>query len=240
MTMPLVQPMAVVAGACRAPWGVAADGLPGAAPVELPNVPGFVTSRFSPLVAAAVDACLGGPQDDSGPVAGRGERTAIVLATACGDITTTDTATRRMVAGQVHSPLLFFQSVTTSVLGHVSKRYGITGPVSCVSDGGELAPRALELAGIMLEDDWLDQVLLIGVDIAAAERVGWVRDHLDGAYPLGPLPQGDAVVALLLRRGPDADGPSPAPPPAAPLPAEYGWLAPLVALCPAAGPRPTV
>jgi hypothetical protein len=240
MTMPLERPMTVVAGACRAPWGAAADGLPGAAPLALPNVPGFVTSRFSPLVAAAVDACLGGPDGDRDLVAGRGERTAIVLATMCGDTTTTDTATRRMVAGQVHSPLLFFQSVTTSVLGHLGKRYGITGPVSCVSDGAGLAEETLRLAGVVLDDAWLDQGLVVGDDVAAEDRVTWVRGHADRTYPLGPLPRGDAVVALLLRRGDGTDGPSPLPGPAAPLPSEYGWLAPLVALCPGAGPRTTV
>lgn len=234
------RPLTVVAGACRAPWGAAADGLPGAAPPALPNVPGFVTSRFSPLVAAAVDACLGGPDGDRDPVAGRGERTAIVLATMCGDTTTTDTATRRMVAGQVHSPLLFFQSVTTSVLGHLGRRYGITGPVGCVSDGAGLAAEALRLAEVVLDDPWLEQVLVVGVDVAAEERVTWAREHTDRTYPLGPLPRGDAVVALLLRRGDEADGPSPVPGPAAPAPPGYGWLAPLVALCPGTGPRTTV
>lgn len=240
MTTLLDRPMTVVAGACRAPWGAAADGLPGAAPLRLPSVPGFVTSRFSPLVAAAVEACLGGPPGDPDLVAGRGERTAIVLATMCGDTTTTDTATRRMVAGQVHSPLLFFQSVTTSVLGHLSRRYGITGPISCVSDGADLSSEALRLAEVVLDDDWLDQVLVVGVEVEAEERVDWVREHADRAYPLGPLPRGDAVVALLLRRGDEAREPTRVPPSAAPAPSAYGWLAPLVALCPEAGPRPAV
>lgn len=239
MTTPLERPMTVVAGACRAPWGAAADGLPGAAPPQLPSVPGFVTSRFSPLVAAAVEACLGGPPGDPDLVAGRGERTAIVLATMCGDTTTTDTATRRMVAGQVHSPLLFFQSVTTSVLGHLSRRYGITGPISCVSDCADLSSQALGLAEAVLDDDWLDQVLVVGVEVAAEDRVDWVRGHVDRPCPLGPLPRGDAVVALLIRRDGETGEPA-LPRSAAPAPSAYGWLAPLVALCPEGGPRPAL
>ncbi|WP_035804594.1 beta-ketoacyl-[acyl-carrier-protein] synthase family protein [Kitasatospora mediocidica] len=218
---------AVVAAACRAPWGAAAEGLPGAAPVELPNVAGFVTSRFSPLVVAVAEACLGEPGSGRDLVAGRGERTAMVLATAGGDHTTTDVATQRMVAGQVHSPLLFFQSVTTSVLGHLAKRYGITGPISCVSAGAGLAPEALRVADILLDDEELDQVLLVGVELAANERVDWVQGRLDGAYPLGPLPRGDAAVALLLRRAEAGDT---TPSSVGDWP-EYGWLAPLVGLC---------
>ncbi|MFI9270989.1 ketosynthase [Kitasatospora sp. NPDC052896] len=240
MQTPLEQPLVVVAGACLAPWGPAADGLPGAAPVELPNVPGFVTSRFSPLVAAVADACLGGPQAGSGLSAARAERTAIVLATVFGDTTTLDTASRRMVEGQVHSPLLFFQSVTTSVLGHLSKRYGVTGPISCVSACAEPAPEALRLAEVMLDDDWLDQVLVIGVEIAANERVDWVRGHLGDACPLDTPPRGDAAVALLLRRAgaDDAGGPATRADAAASVLSAYGWLAPLAALCPQAGRQP--
>jgi hypothetical protein len=247
MTTLLAQPRSIVAAACRAPWGEAADGLPGAAPAELPNVPGFVLSRFSPLVAEVATACLGEPGSDRDLTVGRAERTAIVLATTYGDTTTSDVATERLVAGQVHSPLLFFQSVTTSILGHLSKRYGITGPISCVSAGTDPAAEALRLADLLLDDEEVEQVLVVGVETAANGRVDWVRERVGTARLFGPLPQGDAAAALLLRRQ-DPDG-SPQVLPAVPAvpvesagsvePAEprwpaYGWLAPLVELCTAA------
>ncbi|CCH29454.1 beta-ketoacyl synthase chain length factor [Actinosynnema sp. NPDC047251] len=222
-------PRAVVGAACLAPWGERARDVPGAAPVDLTSVPGFVTSRFNPLVAAVAEQCLGAPGGDL--IHGLGERTAIVLATACGDTTTSDLATRKLVAGQVHSPLLFFQSVTTSILGHLARQYGITGPVSCVSACEDLAGSALRLADLLLFDDELEQVLVIGVELAPNDRVTWVRDRLGAEHPLGRLPLGeDAAVALLLRR---ATRGRPAVPADPPHPA-YGWLGQLVGLCTAA------
>ncbi|MFF1676954.1 beta-ketoacyl synthase chain length factor [Streptomyces sp. NPDC058256] len=232
MTTLLAQPRSIVAAACRAPWGEAADGLPGAAPAELPNVPGFVLSRFSPLVAEVAGACLGDPGTEHDLTAGRAGRTAIVLATTYGDTTTSDVATQRLVAGKVHSPLLFFQSVTTSILGHLTKRYGITGPISCISAGTDPAAEALQLADLLLDEEEVEQVLVIGVETAANERVDWVRERVGSARLFGPLPQGDAAVALLLRRGNTDGSPGlPAAEPTVPQWPAYGWLAPLVELC---------
>ncbi|MBD0743123.1 beta-ketoacyl synthase chain length factor [Streptomyces sp. CBMA152] len=228
MTTLLAPPRTIAAAACRAPWGPAAAGLPGAAPAELPGVPGFVLSRFNPLIADVVVGCLGEPGSDGDLTAGAGASTAVVLATTYGDTTTSDVATQRLVAGQVHSPLLFFQSVTTSILGHLTKRYGVTGPLSCLSTGSEPALAALEFADVLLDDEDMSQVLVVGVETAANERVDWVREHVGTETLFGPLPHGDAAVALLLR----ADRPHEAvgarlstdrwPP--------YGWLSPLAEL----------
>lgn len=215
----------VAAGACRVPWGPAANGLPGAAPAELPGLTGFVLSRFNPLIADVVVDCLGEPGSPHDLTTGRADRTAIVLATTYGDTTTSDVATQRLVAGQVHSPLLFFQSVTTSVLGHLARQYGITGPISCISTGADPAAEALTLADLLLAEDDADQVLVVGVETAANERVDWIRERVDEQGGFGPLPHGDAAVALLLRRG----GEGTAAPKSRSWP-QYGWLAPLVQL----------
>ncbi|GAA2513514.1 beta-ketoacyl synthase chain length factor [Winogradskya humida] len=221
---------AIRSAACTTPWGGAATGLPGAAPVPLASVVGFVTSRFSPLVHAVATACLGTPYsagDLSGP------RTGMVLATMFGDTVTLDTATRRLAGGQVHSPMLFFQSVTTSILGHLGRTYGISGPVECLSAARDGAAEALFAADLMLDQDDVDQVLLIGVELAANERATWIHRRL-AAEGLDALPDGDCAVALLLAR--DGNGPATLRTAAgihaaAPEPryARFGWLAPLVA-----------
>ncbi|MFJ9871288.1 beta-ketoacyl synthase chain length factor [Streptomyces sp. NPDC101165] len=236
MTTLLAPPRTIAAAACRAPWGPTAEGLPGAAPAELPGVPGFVLSRFNPLIADVVVACLGEPGTDGDLTAGSGASTAIVLATTYGDTTTSDVATQRLVDGQVHSPLLFFQSVTTSILGHLTKRYGITGQLSCVSAGTEPALAALELADVLLDEDDVTQVLIVGVETAANERVDWVRERVGTDRLFGPLPHADAAVALLLREDRDGQTSGTRRLSAARWP-EYGWLSPLAELAELAAPQ---
>ncbi|MDN3259835.1 ketosynthase [Streptomyces sp. CSDS2] len=229
------RPRAVAGAACLAPWGGRAEGVPGAAPEELPKVIGFVQSRFSPIVNAAVLTCLGEPTSDSNLVGTAGGRTAMVLATMYGDTVTGDTATARMVEGQVHSPLLFFQSVTTSILGHLTKRYGITGPLTSLSHLTDPAGQALLLADSLLESDAVDQVVVVGVETAANERAAWVQERLTAAgEPTGALPVSDAAAVVLLRKtGPGAEHlpllDSAVTEPGAPAAPEYGWLSALVA-----------
>ncbi|MGC0398828.1 hypothetical protein RKD27_001472 [Streptomyces sp. SAI-126] len=236
MPTALTRPRAIAGAACRTPWGEAAAGLPGAADTELPKVVGFVVSRFSPLVHDVVTACLGAPGTPDDLVGDLGPRTAIVLATLYGDTTTTDTATQRLVAGQVHSPLLFFQSVTTSILGHLTKRYGITGQLTCLSAGGDLAADALRTADLLLDQDDVEQVLVIGVETEPGERATWVHERIAAEDGLDALPAGDAAVALLLRRTtpglPELRSvpaePGPTATDAVPWSAPFGWLRALV------------
>ncbi|MGA5193272.1 ketosynthase [Streptomyces exfoliatus] len=232
--------LALTSAAVLTPWGEAADGLPGAAPVKLPKVKGFLGSRFSPLVHAVAQACLGEAQTFAGPDGKAGHRTGIVVATLFADTTTTDTSTRRVMEGQVHNPLLFFQSVTTSVLGHLGKVYGIRGPFNCVSGVADLAAEALGLARVVLDSGDVDQLLVVGVECAPNERAAWVHGSLSEKAPLDRLPAGDTAVALLLRRAAAEDGL-----PRAGLAADtirpewteaFGWLTPLVATAEAAYP----
>ncbi|WP_416981238.1 beta-ketoacyl synthase chain length factor [Streptomyces sp. T028] len=232
----LTKPRAIASAACLTPWGEEAAGLPGAAEAELPKVTGFVVSRFSPLVHEVVTACLGAPGTADDLVGAAGPRTAVVLATLFGDTTTTDTATQRLVADRVHSPLLFFQSVTTSILGHLTKRYGITGQLTCLSAGGDLAAEALRAADLLLDQDDVEQVLVIGVETEPRERATWVHGLAADEDGLDALPAGDAAVALLLRRRatglPELRGmpeePDRAADSAAPWTAPFGWLRALV------------
>ncbi|MFI0878125.1 ketosynthase [Streptomyces parvus] len=169
-----------------------------------PSVPGFVESRFSPLVRQAVDLCWADAKP-AGPDR-FADRTGMLMLTAFGDSTTTDLASRRLVEGRVRNPLLFYQSVPTSILGFITRELGITGPLTCLSvhDGG--TRESFETAGLMLADDAVDQLLLIGVELAGTARTTAAGAGVPGAVRDPGL--GDAAVALLLRRQPDPAGPA--------------------------------
>ncbi|WP_336320946.1 hypothetical protein [Streptomyces lavendofoliae] len=164
-----------------------------------PGVPGFIESRFSPLVRQAVDLCWM-DAERAGP-SRLADRTGVLLLTAFGDSTTTDLASRRLIEGRVRNPLLFYQSVPTSILGFITRELGITGPLTCLSVHDGNAREAFETAGLMLADDSLDQLLLIGVELAGTARTSAAGEGIPGG--VRDPSQGDAAAALLLRRPPD-------------------------------------
>jgi len=174
-----------------------------------PPVAGFVESAFSPLVYQTVERCLTARPGD-------GSRTAIVLASTVGDATTLDLGSRLLVAGQVHNPLLFMQSTANAILGMLSREFAITGPLLCLSAATDLAGELLSTAELLLDDEDLDRVVLIGVELAATERTTAAYRHLRG---IGP-PATDLAVAIVLDRD---DTPLPRPSYDAPS-TEYGTL----------------
>jgi hypothetical protein len=211
--------------------------------VELPKVPGFAVSRFGPLVHSVVTACLGPSGGPDHHIGRNGGATAVVLATMYGDAVTVDTATRRAAAGKAPSPVLFFQSVSTSILSHVTRAYAIHGPLTCVSAVRDPAAEALRVADTFLDDPDLEQVLVIAVETEPNERVLHAAE-LAAAEGVAPhLPAGDAAAALLLRRFDDSEK-------AARLtlaeggsdtgggPRQFGWLGGLMTLCAAVGAEP--
>jgi hypothetical protein len=191
----------VASAGCVGPWGATAGELrawlsaggAGAREARMPPpVPGFIESQFNPLVYAVVKQCLSswGPEEGAG--------TAIVLGSGLGDTTTADVASQNVAKGSVHNPLLFFQSVPTSILGYVTREFGITGPLSCVA-GSELSTNMLEMADLLLEDKTLHQVLLLGLELQLNPRTARVRE-LQGESGGGL--EADVAVGLLLRRAP--------------------------------------
>ncbi|MFI9754753.1 beta-ketoacyl synthase N-terminal-like domain-containing protein [Streptomyces collinus] len=170
---------------------------------ELPGVPGFVVSAFNPLVRETVRRCLGDPgtPDVPNPLTKPfPDSTAIVLATVAADATTSDTASQKLLSGRVHNPLLFFQSVTTSIVGHLAIEYGLTGPIHCVAADHGADTTALDAAALLLLDDTIDQVLVIGVELAANPRTAAAFERLAALGHDGRPPAADLAVALLLRR----------------------------------------
>ncbi len=143
-------------------------------------LPGFVGSSFAPLVAHVAGTCLtkvyGRPPADIG----RGDRTAVVLVTVRGDLSTSAAVASAIDESRRIPPLLFFSSVPNAVAGAVAATWGLRGPLVVINPVGDPASDAIELAGLLIEDGDTDEVLLIRVEQAC----------LDG--------ESDRAVATLL------------------------------------------
>ncbi|WP_371687548.1 beta-ketoacyl synthase chain length factor [Micromonospora sp. KC721] len=153
----------------EARWPEPGDGSP-------PPLPGFVHSSFAPLVAAVAGRCL---RRRTPPA---GSRCAVVLVSAAGDRPSADHVRATVAAGGRIGPLFFFQSVPNSVAGHVAARWGLDGPVVCLSPTGNPRADAVAEAELLLHDGDADVALLVLVEHAP-----------DGA-PTG-------AVAVLLGEG---------------------------------------
>lgn len=166
--------------------------------IPLPRLPGFVESAFSPLAYEAARLCLAERPGD-------GSRTAVALASTAGDTTTADLASRRMVSGRVHNPLLFMQATPNSVLGYLSREFGITGQMFSLSTLDDPVTELLSMADLLLEDPEVDRVLVLGVELGGSERLAAVYEELaDGrGHPAQALPAdaGLAAAVLLGRPG---------------------------------------
>jgi Beta-ketoacyl synthase, N-terminal domain len=181
------QPRWAVAGAVvlsRAAWPESpGDGVPA--------IPGFVTSSFSPLVAELAERCLqryfgARPADPD-----LGRRTGVLLASTSGDIATAAAIAQAVDDGRSVPPLLFFQSNPNAVVGYVSARWGLAGPVVCTMPPADALADAQRGAVLLLEDGDADAVLVI---VAEQARAADGRDHgvaqLVGpsSWPAGSLP----------------------------------------------------
>ncbi|HVB42164.1 MAG TPA: beta-ketoacyl synthase chain length factor [Streptosporangiaceae bacterium] len=141
---------------------------PGGPDDELPAVAGFVVSEFSPLAAALADLCLlgyfGSPPADPG----RGERTAIVLASSTGDVGTAAAVARAVQDGRRVPPLLFYQSNPNAVAGYIAARWGLAGPVVCTMPTGDPLTDALASASLLITDGDADAALVVVADAGLA------------------------------------------------------------------------
>lgn len=108
---------------------------PGTDASDLPAVAGFVTSGFSPLVAAVTELCLTGHWGEPPALPACGDATAVVLASATGDLVTTAAIGEAVSAGRRVPPLLFYQSNLNAVAGYVAARWGLRGPVVATMPG---------------------------------------------------------------------------------------------------------
>jgi len=157
-------------------------------------VPGFVESTFNPLIHEVARRCLAERPGD-------GTRTALLLGSTVGDSGTTDLASRLMIGGQVSNPLLFMQATANAILGYLSKEFGITGPLIAMSALTDLGSALLDTANVLLDDEELDRVLVVGVELAGSDRTTAFCLELGLEQPTE-----DFAVALLIDRdSPPAD-----------------------------------
>ncbi|WP_105971673.1 hypothetical protein [Streptomyces geranii] len=174
--------------------------------ITLPKLPGFIESAFSPLAYEVAARCLT-------QCPGDGDRTAVALVSLMGDTTTADLASLRIVSGRVLSPLLFMQATANSVLGHLSREFGITGQMFSLSTLADPLTELLDMAVLLLaEDPELDRILVLGVELGGGERVAAVHRELAAAHggpvpsvssamPASALPPAPAGVAAALLLG---------------------------------------
>jgi hypothetical protein len=157
-------------------------------PQPPPPLPGFVISSFGPLVAHVAGQCLrqrhGAAPPVKGTVAGR---TGVVLVSARGDTATAYAVARAVDHGDRVSPLLFFQTAPTAVVGRVAARWGLAGPVVCISPEDHPLGDGLAEAASLIADGDADEVLVV------LSEQGTSRGD------------GDAAVALIVS-GPSVSG----------------------------------
>ncbi|MER5223528.1 hypothetical protein [Streptomyces flaveus] len=171
------------------------------ADIPLPRLPGFVESAFSPLAYEVSRQCLTERPGD-------GSRTAVALATLMGDTTTADLASRRMVSGRVHNPLLFMQATANAVLGYMSQEFGITGQTFSLSTLDDPVAELLAMADLLLEDPELDRVLVLGVELGGGERLtAAYRELADSGRPVPDLPATAGLAAAVLLGRPGSEAP---------------------------------
>lgn len=157
---------------------------------DLVPVPGFVEFPFNPLVYDVASRCLADTPVDSA------RHTAVVLASTVGDWQTNDLASQRLIEGRVHNPLLFMQSTANAIQGHVSKEFGLTGPLMSFSAWRDMRVELTDMAQLLLGDDeTLDRVLAIGVELAAGERTLAAYEQFSAEPPTA-----DSAFAMVLVR----------------------------------------
>jgi 3-oxoacyl-(acyl-carrier-protein) synthase len=175
---------------------------PGTRGDELPPVAGFVTSAFSPLVAAVADLCLlrcfpAPPVPDD-----YGHRTAIVLASSTGDVATAAAVAEAVQAGTRVPPLLFYQSNHNAVAGHVAARWGLYGPVVCTMPGVPGDPGCPSALPAAIAEAQTCADLLIEDGDAGAALVIAANAYLDGTVDAAAMLIGPASWLPGLTPGP--------------------------------------
>ncbi|MGV9314615.1 beta-ketoacyl synthase chain length factor [Streptomyces sp. NPDC003691] len=142
---------------------------PAAHPGGPPNLPGFTASPFGPLFARVADECLGAFHGTAPAPPEAALATGLVMVSRLGDMATETAVTGSVDRGTKASPLLFYQSVPSAVLGVVSSRWGLGGPVICISPAGDSLAEGLELAGLLIEDGSARDVLVVLIELGVDE-----------------------------------------------------------------------
>jgi 3-oxoacyl-(acyl-carrier-protein) synthase len=162
----------------------------------LPGLPGFIVSSFSPLAAAAADRCLAAFFGSAPAPSEQATRTGVVLASATGDIATAAAVAAAVDAGRRVPPMLFYHSNPNAVVGFITARWGLAGPVTCTCPDGDVLADALRSGELLAAEGDADAVLVIAVHQAHPGDPG----DRSQAVLLGP-PSWLAAAPTAQRRG---------------------------------------
>jgi 3-oxoacyl-(acyl-carrier-protein) synthase len=94
----------------------------------------------------------------------RGDRTALVLGTAHGELEATTIFLRGLGQDGTARPFIFQNSLHNATMGFVSQRFGLRGPGVTVSNGDSSGPDAIETGLDLLEEPTIDFVLVVAVE----------------------------------------------------------------------------
>ncbi|HEX4060228.1 MAG TPA: beta-ketoacyl synthase chain length factor [Streptosporangiaceae bacterium] len=148
----------------------------------LPGVPGFVTSTFSPLVVEVAQRCLHAFFGPAPADPARGERTGVVLASSTGDLATAAAVAQAVGQERRVPPMLFYQSTPNAVVGYLTARWALSGPVVCTVPLGDATADARACADLLIRSGDADAVLVVVADQARAPHQS---DHA-AALLIGP------------------------------------------------------
>jgi hypothetical protein len=163
---------------------------------EPPPVAGFVESSFSPMVVEVASRCLravrppttagaaetaGSSQQAAEPDPSGRVRTAVVIVSESGDVATATVVANAVDRDERVGPLLFFAAVPNAVAGYVAARWGLTGPVVCLSPDEDALAQGLAAARLVIRDGDADEALVVHVEQGGAGH------------------ETDSAVAILVR-----------------------------------------
>jgi hypothetical protein len=109
----------------------------------------------------------------------------MVVVSQLGDMATEAAVVGSVDKGTKASPLLFFQSVPSAVLGVVSARWNIGGAVLSICPAGDPLAEGMDLAQLLIEDGGATDVLLVLIELAVREDQS---DHAEALLVSGEVP----------------------------------------------------
>jgi 3-oxoacyl-(acyl-carrier-protein) synthase len=89
----------------------------------------------------------------------------VLLASVSGDIGTAEAVAQAVDAGRRVPPMLFFQSNPNAVVGHLTARWDLTGPVVCTSPPRDALADAMDGAVALVQDGDAAAVLVIAAEL---------------------------------------------------------------------------
>lgn len=163
------------------------------ASADVPAVRGFVRSTFNPLIYYSAKQAA-----EASGIASElpAERKGILLGSLFVDALTEEETWRDLIQGKKLSPIMFPQSVPSSVIGYLAKELNIHGPMSCMGARRNGLRLLLQQAIDWIEDDEADAVIVVCCDTPSIRAKLWTQHFLGNNRAFG----GGAVSFVVEAR----------------------------------------